>query len=114
MLPPPAPIAVTSIASAFTTMSCSSSNDVLTNGAPPVTTLMSSDVPPTSAHSRFGSPIIAPKCALPIAPADGPENTTRYGCSIARRTGTSVAAQSAKFSSPPKPAAFRPRSSRSV
>ena len=70
--------------------------------------------PPTSAHSRFGSPISDPKCALATVPAAGPENTIRNGCSIARCDGTSVAAQSAKLSRPVNPRSARPFSRAAV
>ena len=83
------------MASELTIRSCSSSNVVLTNGAPSVTTLMSQEVPPTSAQSRLRSPMSSPKCAHATVPAAGPENTMRNGCSMARSAGTRVAAQSA-------------------
>ena len=81
--------------SALTTRSYSSSNVVSTYGLPPVTRLISSDVPPTSAHSMSGTPISPPKCALATVPAAGPANTIRKGACIAVRAGTSAAEQSA-------------------
>jgi hypothetical protein len=112
-LPPPAPMLEMSMARELTMRSCSSSNVVLTNGSPSVTTLMSQEVPPTSAHSRLLSPINCPKWAQATVPAAGPEKTMRKGCSIARSEGTSVAAQSAKLSWPSNPISLSPSLSRS-
>ena len=45
---------------------------------------MSDEVPPTSQQSRLASPIAAPKCALDIVPAAGPEKTSRNGFCASR------------------------------
>ena len=83
--------------------SCSSSNVLLTNGWPSTISETSVEVPPTSAQSRFPSPIASPRRALEIVPAAGPAKTMRNGCSSASAHGSSVAAQSAKLRSPVKP-----------
>ena len=110
MLPPPAPTLETSVESALMIMSCSSSNVFSTNGRPSTTSDTSVDVPPTSQHMRLRSPIASPRRRQETVPAAGPANTIRNGCLSASCQGMSVAAQSAKLSSPVKP---RPRRSRS-
>ena len=72
MLPPPAPRVTMSVDSALTRRSCSSSKVVFTQGWPSITTLMSHDVPPTSAQIRLPSPMYPPKWALLTVPAAGP------------------------------------------
>ncbi len=92
-------------------MSCSSSNVFSTNGRPSTTSDTSVDVPPTSQHMRFVSPIASPRRRQETVPAAGPANTILKGCFSASRQGMSVAAQSAKFSSPVKPDSVSSRSS---
>ena len=105
MLPPPAPTLEISVESALMIRSCSSSNVLLTNGSPSTTSETSVDVPPTSQQSRFRLAERLAERVLEIVPAAGPAKTIRNGCSSASRQGSSVAAQSAKLSSPSKPSA---------